>query len=115
MQTTIQKRRIEDDDRKEAILGLIADKYCRTILTTTMIKPKSALDIAYDTKIPISTVYRRVQMLHDNKLVSISGLISDEGKKLFLYKSKVKGILSAFNDDQIEIQIIPNTVKEIED
>ncbi len=104
-----------DDDRKEAILGLIADKYCRTILTTTMIKPKSALDIAYDTKIPISTVYRRVQMLHDNKLVSISGLISDEGKKLFLYKSKVKGILSAFNDDQIEIQIIPNIVKEIED
>jgi len=115
MQTTIQKRRIEDDDRKEAILGLIADKYCRTILTTTMIKPKSALDIALDTKIPISTVYRRVQMLHDNKLVRISGLISDEGKKLFLYKSRVKGILSAFNDDQIEIQIIPNTVKEIED
>jgi len=30
MQTTIQKRRIEDDDRKEAILGLIADKYCRS-------------------------------------------------------------------------------------
>jgi len=113
MQTTIQKRRIEDDDRKEAILGLIADKYCRTILTTTMINPKSALDIALDTKIPISTVYRRVQMLHDNKLVRISGQISDEGKKLFLYKSRVKGILGAFNNDQIEIQIIPNIVKEI--
>ena len=115
MQTTIQKRRIEDDDRKEAILGLIADKYCRTILTTTMIKPMSALDIALVTKIPISTVYRRVQMLYDNKLVSISGMISDDGKKLFLYKSKVKGILSAFNNDQIEIQIIPNIVREIED
>ncbi len=115
MQTTIQKRRIEDDDRKEAILGLIGDKYCRTILTTTMSKPKSVFDINLDTKIPISTVYRRVQMLHDNKLVRISGQISDEGKKLFLYKSKVKGILSAFNNDQVEIQIIPNTVKEIED
>ena len=115
MQATIQKRRIEDDDRKEAILGLIADKYCRTILTTTMIKPMSALDIALVTKIPISTVYRRVQMLYDNKLVSISGMISDDGKKLFLYKSKVKGILSAFNNDQIEIQIIPNIVREIED
>ena len=115
MQTTIQKRRIEDDDRKEAILGLIADKYCRAILTTTMMKPKSALDIALDTKIPISTVYRRVQMLYDSKLVSISGMISDDGKKLFLYKSKVKGILSAFNNDQIEIQIIPNIVREIED
>jgi len=114
MQATIQKRRIEDDDKKEAILGLIADKYCRTILTTTMIKPKSALDIALDTKIPISTVYRRVQMLYDNKLVRISGQISDNGKKLFLYKSRVKGILSAFNNDQIEIQIIPNIVKEIE-
>jgi len=35
-----------------------------------MEKPKSAMDIAADTRIPISTVYRRLQILHDNKVVA---------------------------------------------
>ena len=113
MSILLEKRRIEEPDKKEAILGMISDKYCRSILTATMNVPKSAMDLAIDTKIPISTIYRRLQMLHDVKLVSISGLISDDGKKLFLYKSKVRGISTAFDGDQIEVEIIPNIQKEI--
>ena len=41
------------------------------------------MEIAADTKIPISTVYRRLQTLHDNKFMAISGMISDDGKKFF--------------------------------
>jgi hypothetical protein len=47
-------------------------------------------------------------MLHDNKLLFTSGSISDEGKKFFLYKSKVKGIQSRFDDGKIEVEIILN-------
>ncbi len=109
MQLQIQKtRKIEDDQKKEAILGIVSDRYCRQILYSTIDKPKSVMEISYENKIPISTVYRRIQTLHDNKLVKVSGLISSEGKKYFLYKSKVKAILSSYDGNQIEIQVIPN-------
>ncbi len=108
MQTLLHGRKIEEDDKKQVILEIISDKYCRGILTATMEKPKSATEITSDTGIPISTVYRRLQTLHDNKLVRISGSISEDGKKYFLYKSKVKAILTNFNGDFIEIEIVPN-------
>jgi predicted transcriptional regulator len=73
-----------------------------------MYKPKSAIEITAETRIPISTVYRRIQMLHDNKLLFTSGTISDDGKKFFLYKSKVKGIQSNFNNGQVEVELILN-------
>lgn len=111
MQTTLQSRRIDDDERKNAILEMISDKYCRTILEVTMDKPKSAMKIANETKIPISTVYRRLQDLTDNRLLRISGIINDEGKKYFLYKSKVKEISTTVNGNYIELQIVPNMQK----
>jgi predicted transcriptional regulator len=110
MQELIQGRRIEEDERKDAILQIISDKYCRAILETTMDKPKSAMEISAESKIPISTVYRRLQALHDNKLLGISGSISDDGKKYFLYRSKVKAVSSSFKSGFVEIEIIPNPV-----
>jgi predicted transcriptional regulator len=110
MQVIQKTRRIEDEQRKEAILNIVSDKYCRQILHSTMDKPKSAMELSSESKIPISTVYRRIQTLHDNKLVGVTGLISTDGKKYFLYKSKVKSITSYCNGNEIEIQIVPNIV-----
>ena len=110
MQTLVQGRKIDEGAQKDAILGIISDKYCRAILETTMDKPKSAMEISADSKIPISTVYRRLQSLHDNKLLGISGTISADGKKYFLYRSKIKAISSSFNGGFVEIQIVPNPV-----
>lgn len=111
MQTLVEGRIIDEDDRKDAILQVISDKYCRAILDTTMDKPKSAMEISAESKIPISTVYRRLQTLHDNKLLRISGSISNDGKKYFLYRSKIKAISSSFKGGFIEIQIVPNPVQ----
>ena len=108
MQTILQKRKIEDGERKDAILEILADKYCRSIIETTMEKPKSAMDIAADTKIPISTVYRRIQSLHDSKLVAISGMISDDGKKFFLYRSKIRSLSASYTGNYVEVEVVPN-------
>lgn len=109
MQSLITGRKIEDDSRKDAVLEIMADRYCRSILENTMEKPKSAMEISSETKIPISTVYRRLQTLHDNKLLGISGSISQDGKKYFLYKSRVKAISTSFNNGSVEVEIVPNT------
>jgi len=108
MQTIQQTRKIEDGQRKESILDIMSDKYCREILRITMNKPMSAIEIAREGKIPISTIYRRLQNLHDSKLVRISGSISEDGKKSFLYKSKVKAISASCNGNDVEINIVPN-------
>ena len=109
MQALISGRKIDDDSKKDAILEVMSDKYCRVILEATMEKPKSAMELSAETKIPISTVYRRLQTLHDIKLLGISGSINDDGKKYFLYKSRVKAISTVFNGSNVEIQVVPNT------
>ena len=100
--------KIEEPIKKDSLLSIMADRYCRTIINATKDKPKSAIELTNETKIPISTIYRRLQTLHDNKLLYTSGMISDDGKKLFLYKSKVRGIAASFEDGQIELELIFN-------
>lgn len=109
MQTLQQQTfKIEEKERKDSILEILSDKYCRIILESIMHTPKSAMEITADAKIPMSTVYRRIQTLHDGKLLSVSGMITSEGKRLFLYKSKIKGIQSVFNDGKTEVELILN-------
>lgn len=108
MQTLQQVFKVEEADQKDSLLEILSDKYCRAILESTMHKPKSAIEITADAGIPMSTVYRRIQMLHDNKLLKTSGIITDEGKRLFLYKSKIRGIQSRYNDGKTEVELILN-------
>ncbi len=108
MQVLLQNRKIEDEERKDAILEILADQYCRDIIKITMEEPKSAIEISAYSQIPISTVYRRLQTLHDNKLLAISGTISDDGKKFFLYKSKIKSICVHYDENQVQIEMVPN-------
>lgn len=107
MQIQFEGRKIEDE-KKDTLLEIMSDKYCRAIIESTMNAPKAAIEISAETKIPISTVYRRLQALHDNKLLGISGSITAEGKKHFLYKSKVKAMTSRFNGSNLEVEIVPN-------
>lgn len=81
-----------DDASKERIAVIVADKYCRTILQHIVNQPKSPIEISHTAKIPISTVYRKLHVMCNLKLLKIFGEISDDGKKYFYYKSKVKEI-----------------------
>ena len=109
MQELIQSQKIMDDGRKQVILEILADKYCKLILHNTLEKPKSAMEISNEKNIPISTVYRRLQTLYDAKLLAISGSINQDGKKYFLYKSRVKSISLKCDLEVTTVELIPNT------
>ena len=109
MQELIQSQKIMDDDRKQVILEILADKYCKLILHNTLEKPKSAMEISNEKNIPISTVYRRLQTLYDAKLLAISGSINQDGKKYFLYKSRVKSISLKCDLEVTTVELVPNT------
>ena len=108
MQTLQQTFRIEETEKQDSLLEILSDKYCREIIKSIMHKSKSVIEISNETKIPMSTVYRRIQTLHDSKLLATSGIITEDGKRLFLYKSKVRGIQSVFNRGKIEVELILN-------
>jgi len=108
MQTLQQSFIIEEAGKKDDLLEILSDKYCRAILESIMHKSKSVIEITAESNIPMSTVYRRIQMLHDCNLLKTSGIITDDGKRLFLYKSKVKGIKSTFNDGKTEVELVLN-------
>ena len=109
MQKLIQSRKVTDDQRKQVILEILSDKYCKQILHNTLEKPKSAMEISGEKSIPISTVYRRLQTLYDAKLLAISGSINQDGKKYFLYKSKVKSISLQCDLEVTTVNLVPNT------
>jgi predicted transcriptional regulator len=108
MQTVLNGVSIDQEEKIEEILQIMADKYSRDLLKITLDCPKSAFKIAQETGIPISTVYRRIQKLQDAGIVRVSGEINLEGKKHFLYQSKVKEISSKINGEFINIEIVPN-------
>ncbi len=97
-----------DEKKENMIPAIIADPYCREILQATKFIPKSIIEIYADTKIPISTTYRRVQSLCDAGLLKTTGTISEDGKKFFLYKSAVKEVLIKF-DGSLHVKTTPNS------
>jgi predicted transcriptional regulator len=107
----LNQLKIEEPERKEFFLEILSDKYCkycRLILEAIMDTPKSVIEISSEKTIPLSTVYRRIQLLHDSKMIRTSGVITDEGKRLFLYKSKIKEVNTSFHDGKIDVDVVFN-------
>ena len=104
----INQLKIEEPERKESFLEILSDKYCRSILESIMDTPKSAIEVSREKMIPLSTVYRRIQQLYDSKMIRTSGVITDEGKRLFLYQSKIKEVNTSFHDGKIDVDVVFN-------
>jgi len=104
----VNQLKIQEPERKESFLEILSDKYCRAILESVMDTPKSAIEVSREKDIPLCTVYRRIQQLHDSKMIRTSGVITDEGKRLFLYKSKIKEVNTSFRDGKIDVDVVFN-------
>jgi predicted transcriptional regulator len=94
---------IEEDEKKQRAFEIFSDTYTREILSAVMEQPKSALRISEETKIPATTVYRKLGSLMEHNLIRISGQISENGKKNFLYKSKITSFHITFTKDKFTI------------
>jgi len=98
---------IVDNEKKKIYLQVLSDHFCLAIISDIISNPKTAVDISKNTKIPISTVYRRLQFLQENKLLKITGGIGKDGK-YFLYQSRIKGFSTVFNGESLEITVTAN-------
>lgn len=107
MKATILKEKVRMNGFEKQnfdVLKILADQYSVKILEATKEVPKSCIEISYETNVPISTVYRRVQQLCDMSFLKVTGSISEDGKKFFMYQCKIDSIVTKF-DGVIKIEI----------
>ncbi len=100
---------IDNANIKDAVCRALADRYSKIILTSIIDKPKSVIELSNESKIPISTLYRRIHYLNKSGLIRISKTITtDDGKKHYLYKSNIKAVNTLFGENSIHMEIIFN-------
>lgn len=103
----VPTRKVITNEKQQSIfLDCLSDPFLRQILFSINGKPKPILMINEETKIPIRTIYRKIQILSNNNLIDASGKIRNSGKKVFLYKSRVKSITATMNNSRLKVSVI---------
>ena len=107
---------ITNEKQKKAIVNALLDEYSRKILDSTIEEAKSITDIMREQDIPMTSTYRRVKLLMDNKLVKVErSMVTDDGKRYFLYLSNIKDASIRFNKGELVVEITPNIIERPED
>jgi predicted transcriptional regulator len=98
-----------DSELRKFVLSALSDEYSKKILNYTIEQPRSVIDIVKALDIPMTTAYRRINSLTEQKILKVTGsIVTDDGKKYFLYKSRIKSINVVFGLDSLDVQIVEN-------
>ncbi|MDH3765850.1 MAG: winged helix-turn-helix domain-containing protein [Nitrosopumilus sp.] len=98
-----------DSNLRKAILKALSDEYSRNIMNYTIEQPRSVVDIVKGCDVPMTTAYRRVRELEENKILKVTGsVVTDDGKKYFLYQNRLKSIYVIFGVEALDVQIVDN-------
>ena len=104
---------ITNEKQKEPILNALLDDYSRKILDSTIDKAKSITEIIREQDIPMTSTYRRVKLLMDNKLIKVErSMVTEDGKRYYLYLSSIKNASIKYNEGELIVEITPN-IKEL--
>ena len=98
-----------DSKLRKAVLNALADQYSQKIMNFTIEKPKSVVEIVKECDIPMTTAYRRINDLEENKILKVTGsVVTDDGKKYFLYQNRLKSVYVVFGLEALDVQIVEN-------
>lgn len=98
--------RIDNDDRKKAVIRALLDDHSRVILTSTMLVSKSIIDITREGNIPITSAYRKVKELKEFGLLKVDRIIlTPEGKKFELVRSTIRSASVQFDKGTLDVDV----------
>jgi predicted transcriptional regulator len=77
-------------DVNQKVIEALADAQSRSILFSIIKQGKTAMELSEEHRIPLSSVYKKISDLEEIALVKVDKwLLSDNGKKFKLYKSRI--------------------------
>jgi len=96
-------------DVTQKVIESLADSESRAILFSIIKKAMTASELSDKLKIPLSSVYKKLNDLEDLTLVEVEKwMISDKGRKFKMYRSRIsKADISIRKPDPI-LNLIPN-------
>ena len=104
---------VTNEKQKKAIVNALLDEYSRKILDSTINESKSIIEIIREQDIPMTSAYRRVKLLMDNKLVKVErSMVTEDGKRYYLYLSSIKNASIKYDEGKLIVEITPN-IKEL--
>ena len=105
----IENSIINCDDEAIEMLREIADKTTYRIIVAIIHSPKTAAQICAENKLPLSSTYKRIRKLQEEGLITIEKInIDSKGKKVVLYRSKIKSLVFNLKANMIPLQFNKN-------
>jgi predicted transcriptional regulator len=83
---------VEKYDISQKILKEFADLESRHILFSIITEPKSTQEISSELKIPLSSVYKKIECLKECSLISERVDFALDGRKTTFYQSKISNV-----------------------
>ena len=105
----IENSIINCDDEAIEMLREIADKTTYRIIIAIIHSPKTAAHICAENKLPQSSTYKRIRKLQEEGLITIEKInIDSKGKKVVLYRSKIKSLVFNLKANMKSLQFNKN-------
>jgi predicted transcriptional regulator len=103
---------ISSDDLNDIpILHELADRVACRIVISTISSAKTVSQIRQENKLPLSSIYKKVQKLCNADLLSIEKInIDRNGRKVLFYRSRVSSIELNLNSEGISLHLVKNNV-----
>ena len=81
----------------------------KAILFSMVKKGKTATDLSYDLKIPLSSVYKKLSDLEELTLVEVEKIVlSDKGRKFKVYRSRISKADISIRKPEPSLKLVPN-------
>lgn len=89
----------ENTPELETVLGALEDEDCRAIITS-LEEPMTASEISDVSGVPLSTTYRKLELLDEASLLSESTEIRSDGRHTSRYAVDFEEVRVVLDDDQ---------------
>ena len=100
---------LSEFDITQKIIESLSNVCTRSVLFSIKNESKDVTQIANELKISLSTVYKTLSTLEDLALAEIEQyVISDEGKKIKLYRSRIGKVEITLEDLDPVLRLYPN-------
>ena len=100
---------LDEYDIKQRIIEALTTTCSHAVLFSIVNVEKDAVKIANELQISLSAVYKTISNLEKLSLIEIQRFkITNEGKKIKLYRSRIKKANISINENDSQVLLYPN-------